>query len=70
MDDMEAEPKALLYYCETRWLYLVKVLHGIFEWREGISVFQNDSNNNDDTNLFCSEDFIQALAYFIDIFKT
>jgi len=46
-----------LYYCEL-WLSFAKVLNRIFELKEGITIFLRDSNNSDEADLCCSEDFI------------
>jgi len=68
-DIMEAEHTALLCYCETRWLSRVKVIHRVFELKEEINILLSDSNNNYDANLCYNGDFIQKLAYLVDIFE-
>jgi hypothetical protein len=39
-----------------------------YELKEKIEISLWDSNNNDDANLCYNEDFIQKLAYMVDIF--
>jgi len=69
-DDMEAEHTALLYNRETWWVsHNTKMLLTDYELKEKIEIFLSDSNNNDDANLCYNEDFIQKLAYMVDIFK-
>jgi hypothetical protein len=50
-DNMEAEYMVLLYYCEICWLSHAKVLHGVFELKEEITIFPSDSNNYDDATF-------------------
>jgi hypothetical protein len=66
-DGMEAEHTVLLYYCETRWLSLAKVLHRMFS-TEKKTIFSG-SNNNVDAYMCYSDDFIQKLACLIDVFE-
>jgi len=65
-DDMEAEHTVFLYHCETCWLSHVKLLHRVFELKEGTDTFLSDSNYNNDANLLYNEYFIQKLDYFVD----
>jgi hypothetical protein len=44
------------------------VLHRVLEPKEEIRIFLSDSSN-DDANLFSNEDFVQKVAYFLDIFE-
>jgi hypothetical protein len=67
--DVEAENMTLLYYCETRWLSHVRVLHRVFGLKEEIASFLNDISNNDYANICYSEDLIQELAQLVDIFE-
>jgi hypothetical protein len=67
-DNAEAEHITHLYYCETCWFSHAKVLHREFQLKEEIVIFVSDSNNSDDVELCYNEDFIQQLAYLVDIF--
>jgi hypothetical protein len=49
-DDTEAEHTALLYYCDTRWLYRDKELHRVFELKEEAVILS-------DANLCYDDDF-------------
>jgi hypothetical protein len=44
-------------------------LHRAFELKEGTVIVLRNSNNNDNANLFYSNDFIQKLAYLVDMFE-
>jgi len=66
---MKTEHARLLYYCETRWLSHVRVLHRVFGLKEEIASFLNDISNNDYANICYSEDLIQELAQLVDIFE-
>jgi hypothetical protein len=46
-----------------------KVLHRVFEFKEEIAILLSDSSNNDEANLCYNENFIQKLAYLVDIFE-
>jgi hypothetical protein len=46
------------------------MLHRVFELKEEVAVFLSDSNNNYNGNLFLNENFIQKLAYLVDILKS
>jgi hypothetical protein len=37
-DGMEAQHTALLYYCETSWFSLAKVLHNVLELKQEIAI--------------------------------
>jgi hypothetical protein len=54
-DDMEAEYTAALEYSETHWLYHVKVIHKLFEFREATVIILSDNKNNEDVNLCYNE---------------
>jgi hypothetical protein len=68
-DDMEAEHRTLMYYCEIHRLSHAKVLHRKFELEEETAIFLSDGNNNDDANLCSNKDFIQKVAYLVDILE-
>lgn len=63
---MEAEHTALLYYCEPRRPFCAKLLHGAFQFKEGILI---ESNNNDDSRLCYNVDVIQKVTYLAGIFE-
>jgi hypothetical protein len=67
-NNMQAEHREHLYECETCLLSHVKLFHRVYELNEETATFLHDSNNND-ANLCYNEDFIQKLAYLIDIFE-
>jgi hypothetical protein len=66
---MESEHMALLYDCEAHWLYYTNLLHGALELEEGTAIFLKDGNNNGDAKICYYEDFIQKLAYSVEIFE-
>jgi hypothetical protein len=46
-----------------------EVLHRLSGLKQEMAIFLSDSNNND-THLRYKEDFIQKLAYLVDIFES
>ncbi|XP_026471061.1 SCAN domain-containing protein 3-like [Ctenocephalides felis] len=67
-DDMGSEYKALLYYCEARWLSRAKVLQRVFELKKEIAIFLAD-NKRDEADIFYDTKFLAKFAYLVDIFK-
>ncbi|XP_026476390.1 zinc finger BED domain-containing protein 5-like [Ctenocephalides felis] len=67
-DDMGSEYKALLYYCEARWLSRAKVLQRVFELKKEIAIFLAD-NKKDEADIFYDTKFLAKFAYLVDIFK-
>lgn len=65
---MGSDHKALLYYCEVRWLSRAKVLQRIFELKEEIGIFLQN-NKHPEYKVFSDKDFITKLAYSTDIFE-
>lgn len=67
-DEMSADYRALLYYCEARWLSRSKVLQRVFDLKDEIAIFLKNNNRNE-AILFSDTKFITKLAYLADIFK-
>ena len=65
---MGADYKALLYYCEARWLSRAKVLQRVFELKDELSIFLRD-NNVAEANFFYDSTFLAKFAYLVDIFQ-
>jgi hypothetical protein len=59
---VEAEHTVFLHNCETHWSSRVKVLYGIFELKEEMTISLSDSSNNDNANLFYNEDLFRNWA--------
>jgi hypothetical protein len=47
----KSRTQGALYYCESRWLSRVKVLHRVFELKEEVTIFLSDGKISDDANL-------------------
>jgi hypothetical protein len=66
-DDMEGDTQYSLCYCETSCFSHGRVLHRVSELKEEMGIFLSESNNRDVANSFYNEDFVQKVAYFVDI---
>jgi hypothetical protein len=65
-NNMETEHTVFLYSCEIHWLSHAKVLHRVFDFKEEITIFFLTIAM---IMNFYSEDFIQKLAFLVDILK-
>ena len=67
-DELGAEHNKLLFYCNSRWLSIGKVLLRVYELRNEISIFLKEENHALAT-VFEDEIFLTQLAYLCDIFE-
>ena len=67
--DMESEHKNLLYYTNVRWLSKGNVLSRVFELRDELKIYLNDTKP-ELAFQFTNAKFIACLAYMVDIFHS
>ena len=68
-EDMESEHKNLLYYTKVRWLSKGNVLSRVFELRDELKIYLNDTKPELAFH-FTNAKFIACLAYVVDIFHS
>ena len=68
-EDMESEHKNLLYYTKVRWLSKGNVLSRVFELRDELKIYLNDTKPELAFH-FTNAKFIAGLAYVVDIFHS
>ena len=66
---MESEHKNLLYYTKVRWLCKGNVLSRVFELRDELKIYLNDTKPELAFH-FTNAKFIVCLAYVVDIFHS
>ena len=64
---MESEHKNLLYYTKVRWLFKGNVLSRVFELRNELKIYLNNTKPELAFH-FNNAKFIACLAYVVDIF--
>jgi hypothetical protein len=67
-EEMGAQYKSLLFYCNSRWLSRGNVVARVYDLREDSILFLEEENQ-EITEYFCSETFLLELAYLSDIFE-
>ena len=68
-EDMESEHKNLLYYTKVRWLSKGNILSRVFELRDELKIYLNDTKPELAFH-FTNAKFIACLAYVVDIFHS
>jgi hypothetical protein len=66
-DEMGAQFKSLLFYCNSRWLSRGNVVVHVYDLREELALFLEE--NQEIAEYFRSETFLLKLAYLNDLFE-